>query len=163
DAAADPRPGGRPALRALRRRGARGHCTPGPRRPAPARPPHGSAHALRAGAHRRRARRGGVLRARSAGPPGLLLHPPARTVGGLLEHAHFRIDPHGSGGLLLATALAAELEDHAQPSLGLAEVDAEDPVARAAMRMLAAHAGPDAVGAPDPGTPHLAMLLSQRV
>ena len=84
-------------------------------------------------------------------------------VRGLLEHAHFRIDPHGSGGLLLATALAAELEDHAQPSLGLAEVDAEDPVARAAMRMLAAHAGPDAVGAPDPGTPHLAMLLSQRV
>ena len=84
-------------------------------------------------------------------------------VRGLLEHAHFRIDPHGSGGLLLATALAAVLEDHAQPSLGLAEVDAEDPVSRAAVRMLAAHAGPDAVGAPDPGTPHLALLLSQRV
>ena len=82
---------------------------------------------------------------------------------GLLEHAHFRIDPHGSGGLLLATALAAVLEDHAQPSLGLAEVEGEDPVTRAAMRMLAAHAGLDAVGAPDPGTPHLALLLSQRV
>src|SRR5699024_7539562 len=84
-------------------------------------------------------------------------------VRGLLEHAHFRLDPHGSGGLLLATALAAVLEDHAQPSLGLTEVEAADPVSRAAMRMLAAHAGPDAVGAPDSGAPHLALLLSQRV
>src|SRR5699024_5613701 len=173
DAAADPRPGGRPALRALRRGGARGDCAAGSRRPGPARPPRGAAHALRVGADPRRARRGGVLRARPAGSPGLLLQPPARTVGGaamlveivrgLLEHAHCRLGAHGSGGLLLATALAAVLEDHAQPSLGLTEVEAADPVSLAAMRMLAAHAGPDAVGAPDPGAPHLALLLSQRV
>src|SRR5699024_11562434 len=59
--------------------------------------------------------------------------------------------------------LTAEVDDHDQPSLGIVGADEEDPMARAAMRMLAAHAGPEAVGAPDPGTPHLALVLRQRV
>lgn len=84
---------------------------------------------------------------------------------GLVEQAPVRVDPEGSGGLLLATALAAELDDDAQPTFGLNVVDVHDPVTLAALRMLAAHAGPDALTerSADAATPHLALLQHQSV
>lgn len=86
-------------------------------------------------------------------------------VRGLLEQAPFRLDPEGRGGLLLAEALAAGLDDEAQPTFGLGDSDLNDPAARAALRMLAAHAGPDAIGerSPDVTVPHLALLQHQQV
>lgn len=86
-------------------------------------------------------------------------------VRGLLEQAPFRLDPEGRGGLLLAAALAAGLDDEAQPTFGLGDSDLNDPAARAALRMLAAHAGPDAIGerSPDVTVPHLALLQHQQV
>ncbi|WP_394215257.1 hypothetical protein [Brachybacterium vulturis] len=82
---------------------------------------------------------------------------------GLLDQAPFRLDPQGRGGLLLATALSALLSDERQPAFGLDDPEVQEPVTRAAMRMLAAHAGPDAVGPASDGAPHLALCQHQDV
>lgn len=84
---------------------------------------------------------------------------------GLLEQMPRRLDPQGEGGLLLATALAAALEEDAQPTFGVKAIDLAESQSRAAMRMLAAHAGPDAVTerSSAPVEPHLALLQKQSV
>ena len=84
---------------------------------------------------------------------------------GLLEQMPRRLDPQGEGGLLLATALALALDEDTQPTFGVEAADMTEPVSRAAARMLAAHAGPDAVTERSGATvePHLALLQQQSV
>lgn len=84
----------------------------------------------------------------------------------ILDGSPRRIDPHGSGGLLLATAAAAHLGDSAQPAFGIAGEVQQTDTMRAACRLLAAHAGPDAVvqlPSDDAVEPHLALLLEQQI
>ena len=78
---------------------------------------------------------------------------------GLLELAPRRLDVQGPGALLLATELARALEDEDQPRYGADLAGDMTAESRAALRMLAAHAGTDRVlertaGA---GQPHLAL------
>lgn len=84
---------------------------------------------------------------------------------GLLDTPPRRLDPKGDGGLLLATALAAALDEDTQPAYGVDPAQISEPVGRAAARMLASHAGPDAVADPLRTTtdPHLAVLQQQSV
>ena len=84
---------------------------------------------------------------------------------GLLEQLPRRLDPQAEGGLLLATALAAALDEDALPTFGVDAADTTEPVSRAAVRLLAAHAGPAAVGERSATTaePHLALFQQQSV
>ena len=77
----------------------------------------------------------------------------------LLELAPRRLDPQGPGALLLATELARTLEDEDQPRYGVDLAEDMTAQARAALRMLAAHAGTDRVveRAAGVGESHLAL------
>ncbi|MEE1651378.1 hypothetical protein V1260_11355 [Brachybacterium sp. J144] len=83
---------------------------------------------------------------------------------GLLEPVPRRLDPRGEGGMLIATELAQALADEEQPLYGADPEAAGTPESRAALRMLAAHAGIDQVFELSDLTdePHIALLHEQR-
>lgn len=109
--------------------------------------------------------------ARSRGPWAHNALTPAGTaliveiLSGLLETAPRRLDPQGAGGLLLAAELARALADEEQPFYGVDPVGATNAEARAALRMIAAHAGTDRISERTdlPGEPHLALMHNQQV
>ena len=81
----------------------------------------------------------------------------------LLELAPRRLDLRGSGALLIATELARVLGDKDLPRFGAELTPGISTETRAALRMLAAHAGPDHVVDPADWLeePHLALYYDQ--
>ncbi|WP_140398416.1 hypothetical protein [Brachybacterium massiliense] len=81
----------------------------------------------------------------------------------LLELAPRRLDLQGSGALQIATELARVLGDKDQPRFGTELSPDMSMETRAALRMLAAHAGPDHVVDPTDwlDEPHLALYYDQ--
>src|SRR5690606_12593953 len=81
----------------------------------------------------------------------------------LLELAPRRLDLQGSGALLIASELARVLGDGDQPRFGAGLTPEVATESRAALRMLAAYAGPDhSVDPADrPGGPRLALHYDQ--